>query len=79
MLNPDGYFFCGTDFYTDNKATARWSKVMKIPMHLRSKNEWKILFKEAGFKTTTKHVKDPQNRKKWKREYGTLFLIGKKC
>lgn len=78
LLKPGGKFFCGTDFYSDNKATARWSEQMKIPMHLHSKTEWKKFFKDAGFKTKTRHVKDLKNRKKWKREYGTLFVIGEK-
>ena len=78
LLKPGGEFFCGTDYYADNKATAQWSKMMKIPLDLRSKKEWKKMFEEVGFKTKTKQVKDLTNRKKWKREYGTLFLIGKK-
>lgn len=78
LLKPGGKFFCGTDFYKDNKATARWSDQMKITMHLHSKAEWKKFFKNAGFKTKTKQVKDLKNRKKWKREYGTLFVIGEK-
>jgi len=78
LLKPDGKFFCGTDFYKENKATARWSSQMKIPMHLHTKKEWVTLFKKAGFKTKTRQVKDPKNRKKWKREFGTLFIIGKK-
>ena len=78
LLKPGGEFFCGTDFYKDNKATAHWAKMMKLQMHLLSKREWKKLFKDAGFKTKTKHVKDEKSRKKWKREFGTLFIIGKK-
>ena len=78
LLKPGGKFFCGTDFYTDNKATAKWSKMMKIRMHLHSKKEWKILFQNAGFVIKTKHVKDLENKKKWKREYGTLFITGTK-
>ncbi len=78
LLKPGGKFFCGTDFYKDNKATSRWSKQMKVPMHLRSKLEWIKLFKDVGFKTKTRQVKDPKNRKKWKREFGTLFIIGTK-
>ncbi|MDH5431018.1 MAG: class I SAM-dependent methyltransferase [Nitrosopumilus sp.] len=78
LLKPGGKFFCGTDFYTDNKATAKWSKMMKIQMHLHSKKEWKILFQNAGFVIKTKHVKDLENKKKWKREYGTLFITGTK-
>jgi len=78
MLKTGGSFYCGTDFYSDNHLTKRWKKVMKIPMDLRSKAEWKEMFKEAGFKTTVKQVKDTKHRAKWKREFGTLFIIGEK-
>ena len=78
MLKPGGQFFCGTDFYTDNKATARWASIMKIQMHLHSKKEWKKFFQNTGFLVKTKHIKDLKNTKKWKREYGTLFIIGTK-
>ena len=78
LLKPGGQFFCGTDFYTDNKATSRWSGIMKIQMHLHSKKEWREFFKNAGFTVKTKHVKDLKNKKKWKREYGTLFITGTK-
>lgn len=78
LLKPGGQFFCGTDFYTDNKATAKWSEMMKIQMHLHSKKEWRTFFKEAGFKTKTSQIKDLKNRKKWKREFGTLFITGTK-
>ena len=78
ILKPGGQFFCGTDFYTDNKATAKWAKIMKIQMHLHPKKEWKEFFQNAGFNVKTKHVKDLKNTKKWKREWGTLFIIGTK-
>jgi len=78
LLKPGGIFVCGTDFYKDNKATTRWTKMMKIPMHLHSKKEWKKLFEEAGFEVKIKQIKDSKNRKKWKRDHGTLFIIGKK-
>ena len=78
LLKPGGQFFCGTDFYTDNKATARWAGIMKIQMHLHSKKEWREFFKNTGFDVKTKHVKDLKNKKKWKREHGTLFIIGTK-
>jgi hypothetical protein len=51
---------------------------MKIPMHLHSKKEWKKLFVDAGFEVKIKQIKDLRNKKKWKREFGTLFIIGKK-
>ena len=78
LLKPGGQFFCGTDFYTDNKATVRWADIMKIRMHLHSKKEWKSFFQNVGFKVKTKHIKDLKSRKKWKREFGTLFIIGTK-
>jgi ubiquinone/menaquinone biosynthesis C-methylase UbiE len=78
LLRPGGRFFCGTDFYTDNKTTARWANIMKIQMHLHSKKEWKSLFQNAGFEVRTKNIKDLKNKKKWKREFGTLFIIGKR-
>ena len=78
LLKPGGKFFCGTDFYTDNKATARWAGIMKIQMHLHSKKEWKMLFQDTGFMVKTKHIKDLKSRKKWKKEYGTLFITGTK-
>ena len=78
MLKAGGLFYCGTDFYSDNHLTKRWKKVMKVPMDLRSKTEWKKMFNEAGFKTTAKQVKDTKHRAKWKREFGTLFVTGKK-
>jgi len=58
LLKPGGQFFCGTDFYTDNKATVKWSKMMNVQMHLHSKKEWKEFFKNAGFETKTKQIKD---------------------
>ncbi|MDC0330350.1 class I SAM-dependent methyltransferase [Nitrosopumilus sp.] len=78
LLKPGGQFFCGTDFYTDNKATTKWSNMMKIQMHLHSKKEWKEFFKNAGFITQTKQIKDLKGNEKWKREFGTLFIIGTK-
>ena len=78
LLKKDGKFFCGTDFYKDNKATSGWAKMMNVPMHLLSKSEWKKIFNEAGFETKTKQIKDTKSKKKWKRDFGTLFIIGKK-
>ena len=78
MLKTGGFFYCGTDFYSDNHLTKRWVKDMKIPMDLRSKSELKKMFRTAGFNTTAKQVKDTKHRAKWKREFGTLFVIGEK-
>lgn len=78
LLKPGGQFFCGTDFYTDNKATVKWADMMKIKMHLYSKKEWKLFFQNAGFTVNIKSIRDLKSRKKWKREFGTLFIIGTK-
>jgi len=78
LLKNQGTFYCGTDFYKDNKLTTRWTKDMAVPMDLRSEEEWKTMFKEIGFHTRTKHVLDLKNKSKWKREFGTLFVIGNK-
>jgi len=47
-------------------------------MDLRSKTEWKKMFGKIGFKTSTRQIKDPENKAKWKREFGTLFVVGQK-
>ena len=78
LLKKGGVFYCGTDFYKDNMLTKRWAKDMAVPMDLRSEKEWKKMFKETGFSTRAKHVLDTKNKLKWKREFGTLFVIGKK-
>ena len=78
LLKKQGVFYCGTDFYKDNILTTRWTKDMAVPMDLRSEKEWKKMFKETGFSTRAKHVLDTKNKLKWKREFGTLFVIGKK-
>jgi len=78
LLKKNGVFYCGTDFYSDNTLTTRWMKDMNVPMDLRSEKEWKMMFKNTGFNTRSKHVTDSKNKSKWKREFGTLFVIGRK-
>ena len=78
LLKKNGVFYCGTDFYSDNTLTTRWLKDMNIPMDLRSEKEWKMMFKNTGFNTRSKHIIDSKNKSKWKREFGTLFVIGRK-
>ena len=78
LLKKNGVFYCGTDFYSDNHLTTRWVKDMNVPMDLRSEKEWKTMFREIGFTIRSKHVTDQKNKSKWKREIGTLFIIGRK-
>jgi trans-aconitate methyltransferase len=79
LLKKNGVFYCGTDFYSDNHLTTRWVKDMNVPMDLRSEKEWKQMFRNVGFVTRSKHVIDQKNKSKWKREFGTLFVIGRKA
>ena len=76
LLRPGGRLFCGTDFYADNAATAKWARMLGIRMHLLSEAEWRKLFRAAGFRTSSRHVTDPRDRRKWRRELGTLFVTG---
>lgn len=78
LLKAGGEFFCGTDLYLENKATSHWTGSMGITMHLLSRVQWRKIFKDAGFVVRTTQIKDPTSRKKWKRDLGTLFIIGKK-
>ena len=77
VLNPGGMFFCGTDFYSDNRATANWSETLSVKMHLYSKKEWITMFEDAGFiSISTMHITDVISEKQWRRELGTLFITG---
>lgn len=79
VLKPGGVFLCGTDFYEENTGTRRWSAAMGITMHLLSKERWRELFIDAGFKTRLRHLKNPKGRTSWEREMGTLLITGIKC
>lgn len=78
LLKPGGEFFCGTDFYKENRATARWAGMMDVPMHLLSRSQWRRIFARAGFEVRTRQIKDPASRKKWRRDLGTLFVTGRR-
>lgn len=78
LLKPKGVFLCGTDFYSENTGTTRWTSSMGIKMHLLSISEWRNLFTNAGFKTQYKHIRDPDSRLVWRQKMGTLFLTGVK-
>jgi len=49
LLKNGGQFFCGIDFYKDNKATSGWSKQMKLEMHLRSKKRMARIIQKTWF------------------------------
>jgi len=78
MLKPQGKFFCGTDFYSDNYESISWPIKMNLKMDLRSKNDWYEMFQNVGFKTQIKQIVDKFDTTQWRREIGTLFVIGTK-
>lgn len=78
LLRPGGTFACGTDFYAENKDTRRWAQTTGLPMHLLSRRQWRVLFEDAGFSASTRSVRDPSSPERWKRENGTLFIVGSK-
>lgn len=78
LLRPGGTFACGTDFYSENVATRRWARTTGLPMHLLSRRRWKKTFEEAGFEARTVSVRDPSSPEAWKRDMGTLFVVGYK-
>lgn len=78
MLPVDGRFVCGTDFYVENSDTTHWADSMPITMHLYSEYEWSDMFVEAGFDVLCGRVQQPDSPIQWKREQGTLFIVGVK-
>lgn len=78
LLKRGGTFACGTDFYYENADTRRWARTTGLPMHLLSERQWRDLFEDAGFCARTESVRDRSSAERWKREKGTLFVVGKK-
>ena len=76
MLLTGGRFVCGTDYYTENPDTKCWADSMPITMHLHSESEWAEMFVKSGFDVSYYRVRQPDSPIKWKREHGTLFIVG---
>ena len=78
MLIHNGKFICGTDYYTENTETAHWADTMPITLHMYSESEWVDMFAKSGFSVSYCRVKQPDSPIRWKKEQGTLFIIGVK-
>lgn len=76
LLKPGGMFFCGVDYYAENRATRRWASSVPVTMHLLSRSGWRRRFRRIGFKTRTRKIKDFDDRRAWRKEHGTLFITG---
>jgi SAM-dependent methyltransferase len=49
VLRPGGSAWILINYYRDNPYCHQWSKLISIPMHLLSGDEWASLFRAAGF------------------------------
>ncbi len=49
VLRPGGSAWILINYYRDNPYCHQWSKLIQIPMHLLSGDEWAKLFRSAGF------------------------------
>ncbi|MXX20864.1 MAG: class I SAM-dependent methyltransferase [Cenarchaeum sp. SB0667_bin_13] len=78
MLSVGGRFACGTDYYVENPDTIHWADDMPITMHLYSESEWTGMFTESGFDVFYGRSRQSDSPIRWKREQGTLFIIGTK-
>ncbi len=78
LLVPGGIFICGTDYYAENQETQVWGDLVDDTMHLLSESQWVSLFEDAGFGVRATRLRNPGHPVKWKRDEGTLFLVGKR-
>ncbi|MGC1107813.1 MAG: methyltransferase domain-containing protein [Candidatus Acidiferrales bacterium] len=49
VLRPGGSAWILINYYRDNPYCHQWAKLIQIPMHLLSGDEWAKLFRSAGF------------------------------
>ncbi|MFZ0640802.1 MAG: methyltransferase domain-containing protein [Candidatus Acidiferrales bacterium] len=49
VLRPGGLAWILINYYRDNPYCHQWAKLIQIPMHLLSGDEWAKLFRSAGF------------------------------
>jgi arsenite methyltransferase len=49
VLHEGGSFWTLINYYRDNPHCHQWAQQLKVPVHLFSAEEWKQLFRDAGF------------------------------
>jgi SAM-dependent methyltransferase len=49
VLRPGGTFYCGVNFFEENKHTHKWQDRIDIDMFLWSREEYRNAFRNAGF------------------------------
>jgi arsenite methyltransferase len=94
VLREGGSAWILINFYFDNPYCHQWAEKLKVPTHLYSAEDWKQLFRNAGFAEVSREsIPDPtptppkyegrwfKNAEELKkfREIGALLVQGKKC
>lgn len=60
VLRPGGSAWILINYFRDNPYCHQWSKLLKIPAHLFSAEEWAGMFRKAGFVNVThRRIVDP--------------------
>lgn len=60
VLRPGGQAWIVINYYRDNPHSHQWGEILKIPTTLLSAEEWKTLFREAGFRAAEhEFIPDP--------------------
>jgi SAM-dependent methyltransferase len=60
VLSPGGSAWILINYYRDNPHCRQWGRILKVPTHLFSADEWAELFTQAGFRDVTRQrIPDP--------------------
>lgn len=60
VLRPGGSAWMLINYFRDNPYCHQWARLIPIPMHLRSGDEWAGLFRNAGFREIVhRRIVDP--------------------
>ena len=60
VMAPAGSAWILINYYRDNPYCHQWGKILAVPTHLLSAEEWKKLFRDAGFKDVSHRlIPDP--------------------
>jgi len=81
FLKPGGRFALAIDHYQENEGCHSWSDDLGLPMVLWSIDTWIAAFTAASFSDLQCHQirSDDPNDEDWKREHGTLVIVGRRA
>ena len=73
ILNKNGMIVIGVDHYLENQDSLNWGKEFNLDITTLSISDWKLIFKNAGFKNISYQQVEAKNT--WN---GTLIIKGEK-